>query len=160
MAPEEGPQTVNQLWRWLEATPLAEVLRTSSWGYAWAESVHLIGIAMLVGPAVAFDLRLLGVGRSRISVAAAATVLLPVAIGGAVLAVWAGFLLFITNASEMATNSAFLIKIGLIVLAAVNALIFRMRAPHDDGRRLQPYAVISIGAWFGAIVGGRFIAYV
>jgi hypothetical protein len=160
VALEEGAPAVNELWRWLEETAVAEALRSTSWGYPVTESVHLIGIALLVGPAVVFDLRLLGVGRSHIPLATAATVLLRVAVGGAVLAVWAGFLLFITDAQEMASNPAFLVKIGLILLAAVNALVFRLRSPHDDGRRQRPYALISIGAWLGAIVGGRFIAYV
>lgn len=151
----------------LQATPLAEALRSTTWGYAITEALHLIGIAILVGAAVALDLRLLGFARTHISLAGARTALHRLAVTGAVLAVWTGLLLFITDARQLAANPAFLTKVGLLTLAAVNAATFHARIARtlttqgsEPRRRLRPYAVISLAAWLGAITCGRFIAYV
>ncbi|ODN68528.1 hypothetical protein [Methylobrevis pamukkalensis] len=45
---------------WIEATALARALAAAPMLYAAASTVHLIGIATLVGSILAVDLRLLG----------------------------------------------------------------------------------------------------
>lgn len=52
-------------------------MRSTPFMYATLESLHILGIAVLVGPAFAFDLRLLGVGRRLIPVTRAARYLFP-----------------------------------------------------------------------------------
>ena len=44
----------------LEATAVAQTLRTSRWLYAATNTAHIFGIALLVGAIVPLDLRLLG----------------------------------------------------------------------------------------------------
>ncbi|HTV03427.1 MAG TPA: hypothetical protein VMF13_22945, partial [Luteitalea sp.] len=107
---------------WLEQSPLGTAVRTSSWMYPAAEVGHLLGLGLLVGSAVAFDLRLLGVA-SRLPVDGLAAFLLPVArIGFALLGV-TGFLLFAANATTLLT-SIFAIKLGAIGLGCANASLF------------------------------------
>jgi hypothetical protein len=48
--------------------PVARVMQTA-WGWPIAESLHFIGLSMLIGTVGLFDLRLLGVAR-RIPIAA------------------------------------------------------------------------------------------
>ena len=45
----------------VEGNVLATWLRSSAWGYPAVETLHISGLALLFGAAVAFDLRLLGV---------------------------------------------------------------------------------------------------
>ena len=51
------------IYTWLKDTPIAEAVRGTPYLYPSLEAIHIIGIALLIGPAMAFDLRLLGVGR-------------------------------------------------------------------------------------------------
>ena len=73
----------------LEATTVAQTLRTSRWLYAATNTAHIFGIALLVGAIVPLDLRLLGwwpdVPRQKL-----VRVLVPVAATGLALAVVAG----------------------------------------------------------------------
>ena len=43
----------------IENNALATWLRSSAWGYPAVETLHILGLALLFGTAVAFDLRLL-----------------------------------------------------------------------------------------------------
>ena len=47
----------------LAATPLSEWMRFSRWGYAWVNTGHVLGIALLVGSIIPMDLKLLGAWR-------------------------------------------------------------------------------------------------
>ena len=73
--------TAIQLWdalRWLERSSLAEAVRVAPFLYPLLESLHVLGIAMLVGSVVAVDLRLLGVARNVLPVTTVTRYLLPV----------------------------------------------------------------------------------
>ncbi|GAB3414677.1 hypothetical protein [Flindersiella endophytica] len=60
----------------VEDTPVAETVRATPWLYPGMESAHIAGIAILVGAAAMFDLRLLGAAK-QVPVANAARQLLP-----------------------------------------------------------------------------------
>jgi hypothetical protein len=62
----------------VEGNALATWVRSSAWGYPAAETLHLVGLALLFGAAVAFDLRLLGLA-SLLPVDGVARFLLPLA---------------------------------------------------------------------------------
>jgi hypothetical protein len=94
---------------WLEAlerSALGTAMRDSNWLYPAAETVHLLGLATLVGCAVAFDLRLLGVCRHLPARATARHLLTCARLGFAVAAI-SGFLLFTSDATAVAADPAF-----------------------------------------------------
>ena len=156
---------------WLEAlerSALGATMRESSWLYPLAETIHLLGLATLVGCAVAFDLRLLGVSR-HLPARAAARHLLTCARTGFAVAAVSGFLLFTADATALVGNPAFRWKLLLIALAGLNALRFHLGPyrrveswdpghPMPAGARLA--AAVSLAAWIGAVAAGRLIAYV
>ena len=45
---------------WLEATPLAGVMRQFPWSYPLVQTAHILGFILVKGAAAKFDLRLLG----------------------------------------------------------------------------------------------------
>ena len=49
------------IWQALEATPFGAAIRESLWLFPAIETVHLLGMALLIATIAAFDLRLLGV---------------------------------------------------------------------------------------------------
>lgn len=152
---------------WLEQTSIASSVRSSTWAYPAVEIVHLIGLGLLVGTAVAFDVRLLG-GTARLPVDALAAHLLPWArLGLAMLAV-TGALLFAANASEL-IGGVLAIKLAAIMAAVVNATVFHrgvFRTVHGwDWSAQTPgaakvAALVSLTCWLTALVCGRLLAYV
>src|SRR3954468_20466773 len=80
--------------RRLETSSIGEAVRMTPHLYPILESLHVLGIALLVGSAVAVDLRLLGIGRSVLPVTVVAGYLLPLARIGFGLAAVTGVTMF------------------------------------------------------------------
>lgn len=154
--------------RWLEATPLAARIRDAPWLFPAIETLHILGFVVVAGAAFLFDLRLLGVSRS-IRVTALARHVLPWARRSmAALVVPAGFLLFATQATELAASGVFRLKLALIALAGVNALVFHRHTARTidawDRDAGTPIAAKLAGAtsltlWAVVITCGRLLAY-
>ena len=144
---------MNQLPRW---TWVAE----SSWAYPALEVAHLLGVALLVGNLVAFELRVLGAAR-ELPVRAFARLSLVLAVTGFGLVAVSGLTLFAAHPGEMLANLAFVLKMGLVMTAGVNAALFHAR---DGLNKLDAVAraqtLASLGLWIGAMICGRWIAYV
>jgi hypothetical protein len=151
----------------LDALPLARMMRESLWAFPIAETVHIVGFAILVGSVVMFDLRVLGLSRN-ISVRALSRHLLPWSLAALVLIVPTGFLLFLAQATELLANRTFQLKMGLLMVAGINAVIFRtgpyQTVEHwDVGTRAPIAAQLSVAAsivlWLSIIACGRLLAY-
>ena len=85
---------------------------------------------------------------------------LTISLTGFVLAVASGLLMFASQPLELIANRAFTLKMGLLMLAGINAALFHARKGLD---RLDTLArmqtVLSLMLWLGVIVCGRWIAY-
>ena len=131
-------------------------------------TAHIAGLALLFGAIAALDLRLLGAWRS-VPLHLLARVLQPVAAAGLVVAVTAGLLMFAVSATKYAAMPVFLVKLGFIAAAVINAVLLRrhpdwvlVRVPGlaaEPGPRLKAAAAFSLALWLGVILCGRFIAY-
>jgi hypothetical protein len=151
----------------LKQTAYGSWVGTSLWGYAIFESIHLFGVAFLVGAISLTDLRLLGVSKV-LPVTLTEEYLLPWVWAGFALCVFSGLSLFITDGKLFLQNPFFLSKIMLIVLAGLNASFFQFRVHCGVAQwdRAQPTpmaakvcAFLSISFWFLAVGCGRAIAY-
>lgn len=134
-------------------------IRIHPWAYPAFESAHLMGVAVLVGNLVLFELRVFGVGRA-LPLAALARLALPVASGGFALAAITGLAMAASQWNELAANRVFMAKLVLLFGAGANALWFHARGSLqrlDATARVQ--AVLSLGTWLAVLVCGRFIAY-
>jgi hypothetical protein len=154
--------------RWLERSRLAEVVRVAPFLYPLLESLHVLGIALLVGSAILVDLRLLGIGRHALPVTTVARYLLPVSRVGFVLVALTGFAMFSGIARAVAGSAAAPWKLGLIAVAGINVLVFHFgiyRSVHRwDLNSATPVsarvaAIVSAFCWAGTIIAGRFLAY-
>ena len=152
----------------LQDTGFASALRNSRFAYPIVNAGHIIGIALLVGAILPLDLRLIGCWRS-VPLALLARVLLPMALGGLVLAVVTGALLFSVHAVEYARTTIFGIKLLIVAAAIANALLLgraALRAQEQAGgqapstSRLRMIGLASAGLWLAAILCGRWIAYI
>ena len=116
-------------------------MRESLWLFPAIETVHLLGMAALVGTITVFDLRLLGWMMRRERVSELARRLLPWTWLAFLVQVVTGIALFLSEAAKVYTNPAFRLKIVLILLAGLHALIFhnivyRNVATWDEGEVL------------------------
>ncbi|WP_285313980.1 hypothetical protein [Pseudarthrobacter sp. fls2-241-R2A-168] len=159
---------MGDIFSWLEDGPVAEAIRGTAYLYPVLESIHIIGIALLIGPAAAFDLRLLGLGRQELRVTTAADWLLPLSRLGFVIAATTGIVMFLSAASLMADRGSAPWKLGLLLIAGLNILIFHRHTyrnvPDWDLGRPSPWparmtAVISFASWSGVTLAGRLLAY-
>ena len=129
------------------------------WAYPALEVVHIIGIALLVGNLIAFELRVWGVGAA-LPVPALARLSLSVAVAGFCLAAASGSLMFASQAAELLSNRAFVVKMGLVLAAGGNAAWFHARGGlHKLDAIARAQTVMSVGLWILVIICGRWIAY-
>lgn len=151
----------------LEASGLGVWMRTSNWAYPFINVLHVGALIMLVGSMLLLDLRLMGAGKTIISVQAASRALTPLAVTGLAFMLISGFMLFTADAVPLIDNPLFVPKLVLIALGVLNALLFRRwwgDALDDAGQGLpivaRSQAATSLLIWLSATVVGRLLAYV
>jgi hypothetical protein len=118
------------------------------------QSVHLIGIALLVGGVVITDLRRLGwILRARSIPEVVMRFRAPMHTGLAIM-LTTGPILFASDVTRYVHNPAFLIKMAVLLLA----LFFHFTLHSSLERRSKLVACVSIALWTCVVLGGRAIA--
>ena len=155
--------------QWLDHTSVGTAIRQSLWLFPAIETIHLLGMAALVGTISVLDVRLLGWAARQQRVSQLAARLIPWAWIGFCVQVITGVLLFSSEAVKIYGNPAFRLKMLLLLLAGVQALIFQttvsQKLPAWDERPTLPLAAKLIGLssillWVGIVTAGRFIGFV
>ncbi|MFO6448337.1 DUF6644 family protein [Erythrobacter sp. NE805] len=132
------------------------------------EGTHVLALMLFVGTILFVDLRLLGVTMRSVPVSRVTDQVLPWTIGGFVLLIVTGGLLFFSNPLEYWHNAAFRVKLVLLAAAAINIFWFhwRVQANRADWDRalVAPRAARISGAaslmlWIAVIFAGRYMAY-
>ena len=151
---------------WLESTWLGEMMRTVQWAFPISEAFHFLGLCVLMGSIAIIDLRLLGFARG-VSVKVIHQ-LLPWAWAGFTVNLVTGLLFFLSNPLFYYENTAFQIKLVLILLAGANALWFHLKVNReldswpdsvDAPGQVKVMASGSLVLWVAVICFGRFIMY-
>lgn len=136
---------------WIASHPLA---------YPALEVMHIVGIALLLGSLVMLDLRVWGLAPA-LPLRPLARLSLSVTLTGFGLLVCSGLMMFASQPADLVVNRAFHVKLVLILLAGLNAAWFHARDSLRCCDRLaRVQTVLSTGLWLGAIISGRWIAYV
>lgn len=149
----------------LEASAFGQWASGSPLAYPLANTLHLLGLVMLVGGIGIVDLRLAGALRT-LPVAPLSRALTPVAIAGLALMLPTGAVMVAADAGALAGSPVFRWKLALIAAALANAVAFRLlwsgrlagwdADPPAAGRLM---AAASILLWLAVGALGRFIAY-
>ena len=106
----------------LRATEVGAFVTGTPWMWPTCETLHFVGLSLLLGVVLAVDLRMLGVMKS-VSFTTLHR-LLPWGILGFGINVLTGILFFVGSPDQYTMNSAFQWKIVLVLLAAANGLYF------------------------------------
>jgi hypothetical protein len=135
--------------------------------YGWPslETLHFIGLTLLIGVVLLIDLRMLGVMKN-VSFPSIHR-LLPWAILGFAINTVTGMLFFVASPDSYAHNIAFIWKIALMMLAGANALYFTL---FDEAWFLKPgqeaplsaktIAVSAIVLWVGVLYFGSMLPFI
>ncbi len=132
-----------------------------SWVWPTCEILHFVGLCLLFGAALVVDLRILGVAK-RLPLAAVYQ-LLPLGLLGFTLNLVTGMAFFVAMPQQY-VGFLFLVKMGLVVLAATNILYFMLAdepwtvAEGGDmpiGARLAAASAILI--WIGVLFCRRML---
>ena len=155
--------------QWLDQTAVGSTIRQSLWLFPAIETVHLLGMAALVGTITVLDLRLLGWTMPQRRVSEVVARLLPWTWLGFGVQVVTGALLFSSEAVKIYGNPAFRLKMLFLLLAGIQALIFQTvvsrKLPAWDDRPAPPVmaritGMISMLLWIAIVTAGRFIGFV
>jgi hypothetical protein len=155
--------------QWLDQTSVGSAIRQSLWLFPAIETVHLLGMAALVGTISVLDLRLLGWAMPQRRISEVTARLLPWAWFSFGVQVVTGTLLFSSEAVKIYGNPAFRLKMFFLLLAGIQALIFQTvvsrKLPAWDDRPSLPVmakvmGMISILLWVAIVTAGRFIGFV
>jgi hypothetical protein len=134
-------------------------LASSTWAYPALECVHLLGVALLLGNLVLLELRVWGWG-AELPVQPLARLALGLSLCGFGLVALSGLALFAAAPNEMLANRSFVLKMGLVALAGLNAAAFHARQGlHKLDGVARAQTLLSLGLWGAAIICGRWIAY-
>jgi len=151
---------------WLESSWLSVTFQSFTWGYPINEALHFVGLCLLMGSIAVMDLRLLGFAR-ELSIKVIHRVL-PWAWAGFTINLLTGLYFFISQPTFYFTNTAFQVKMVLILLAGLNALWFQLTVHKDldnwaddaeSPANVKFMAGASLAIWVAVICFGRFIMY-
>jgi hypothetical protein len=151
-----------ELWEAIEQLGAVRALKISFFAYPVVNALHIMSIGALWTSVLLMDLRILG-AFPDLEQTALVKLLRRVALVAFCGALLTGPLLFAVRAGEYAVMPVFLAKMALIVLAALNFVLFQRlaeRRKEGAGGSLRLLAATSIALWTGVLLAGRFIGFV
>src|SRR5262245_37461456 len=151
---------------WLESTALSKALFGMSWLWPACESLHFLGLCVLIGGAGLLDLRLMGFFRGVALRDVKA--FMPWAIGGFFINLATGLLFLIMQPHLYLSSAVWWSKVAFICLAGFNAMFFETRlsrqalalAPDADmPMNVKVVGAVSLFSWFAVLYCGRMMPY-
>ena len=99
---------LTQFYHWCSHTWIGTTLAKSAWAFAAIETVHIVGLTVLLGSALVLHLSILGVGLKK--PAELAKDVMPYLFGGLAIMLTTGIPMFMSSPTYYAPNPAFRIK--------------------------------------------------
>jgi hypothetical protein len=138
------------------------------WLWPLCETLHFIGLALLMAVVGLLDLRMLGFAK-EIPLGPLQR-LTPWGILGFVINLVTGVLFFVGAPSQYVANIAFLFKMAFIALAGVNVILFyvtglyrhidSLPAGADAPMAAKLIAATSLVLWMGVLFWGRMLPFI
>ena len=154
---------------WLHSTNLSWAMAGGvPWLWPLCETLHFIGLALLVGIVAVLDLRMLGMAKAL--PLGPLQRLMPFAILGFAINLTTGSLFFAGDPFQYIHNIAFAFKLIFIGLAGVNVMLFYVTGLHrrvagvGAGRDVpvaaKLTAAVSLFLWIGVMYWGRMLPFI
>ena len=152
---------------WVRLTSLSRWFQQEvAWLWPLCESLHFLGLCVLIGAAGFFDLRLLGFMR-QVPLQAAWR-LIPWAKAALFVNFLTGLVFLISQPDQYARNVSMWFKMLFLLVAGVNALVFEwfysrklatLTPDADTPLAAKLIGGVSLASWFAVLYFGRMIPY-
>jgi len=151
---------------WMESSALTRMILGNAWAFPTLETLHFIGLILLIGSLYVIDLRFMGFA-SRIPLNAVIR-FLPVTFIGFTINLTTGIMFLFADPFRYYPNFAFRLKMLAVLLAGLNAVWFKLAinlATLSSDNSIEPritvrwIAGLSLLLWTSVIVLGRMIPY-
>jgi hypothetical protein len=159
-------ETFRSVYAWLRQTQISWIMNNVPWAWSICESIHFIGLSLLLGTVGFFDLRLLGFAR-QIPMAAFHR-LIPIGITGFAMNAATGFCFVAGTPDQYLINAAFQVKLMFLAIAGFNvaafySTMFRRVRKVGPGAQAPLFARIiggvSLCSWIGVMTAGRLLTF-
>ena len=154
---------------WLSTTfPSVFIQEHNTWAIPTIQSIHIVGIALVMGSVLMIDLRILGWAGMDQTLGQTLRRFGPWLTGSLWLLLATGILMVIGEPVRELVTLSFWLKMALVAAGTVVAVIFqaalRRREPEWEDtlvhrRSIKGLAILTFLIWVSVIVLGRLIAY-
>ena len=152
--------------RFLKSTALSQFVVSTPWAWPVAETLHFLGLSLLVGIIGPLDIRLLGFMKN-VPVAALKT-LVPWAVAGFVINLMTGVIFLAATPEQYIRNLSWWFKVLFLMIAGVNMLLFEMTqrprmlamGPGEDTpAAFKLIGGVSLVSWGMVLYWGRMLPF-
>jgi hypothetical protein len=157
-----------QFTEWLSQTSISQVIQTHLWIIPTVQSIHIVGIGVVVASVFMIDLRVLGwAGRDQ-SLRETVDRFGPWLSGALCVLLITGLLMVIGEPARELLAFSFWFKMCLVAIGTVIAGLFQIALRRDahhweesviERRSTKSLAILTLLIWVGIIILGRLIAY-
>jgi hypothetical protein len=158
-------QSFKPFFEWSDKMWLGQAISGTVWAFPVIETIHILALTMMFGAIVIIDMRMMGLGLRKQSVALLAKNLEPYMTWGLVTMLATGYMLFTSEAMKCFVNDGFKFKMAVLFPAIIfQFTLFRWITHKDEDKRPTLLgwlvALLSLALWFGVGIGGRAIGFV
>jgi len=156
---------VKQFALWLSTTlPSVYIQEHNAWVIPTIQSIHIAGIAMVMGSVLLIDLRILGWAGMDQTLRQTTSRYGPWLTGSLWLLLATGILMVVGEPVRELVTFSFWLKMALVAIGTVAAVVFqRALRRHDEpwgsSSSIKALAIVTFLIWAFIIVLGRLIAY-
>jgi hypothetical protein len=160
---------VNQFALWLASSPPSVFIQEhNAWAIPAIQSVHIVGIALVMGSVLMIDLRILGLAWTEQTLRQTTRRFGPWLTGSLWLLLATGLLMVIGEPVRELVSFSFWFKMALVAIGALVAVTFQRALRRDEQQwegtlvhkpSIKLLAVVTFMVWVGVIFLGRLIAY-
>jgi len=150
------------IFAWIGDTSVAAWATSSAYIWPILECIHFASLCVFIGSLLIIDLRLIGFFRQKCAPIVQFLIRLSLLAFSVNLAT--GLLFFAGNTPKYINNSAFDLKLILIMVAGMNALFYKVRLSdlvdtEEVSRSSISVGYLSLLLWTGVIICGRMITF-
>jgi uncharacterized protein DUF6644 len=159
---------VHQFALWLASTPPSVFIQEhNAWTIPAIQSVHIVGIALVMGSVLMIDLRILGLAWTDQTLRQTTSRFGPWLTGSLWLLLGTGLLMVVGEPVRELVTFSFWLKMALVAVGTVVAVAFQRAVRREEHRwtgashsgSIKTLAVVTFLVWICVIFLGRLIAY-
>ena len=158
---------IRTLFEFVDAFPSSVAWRESLNGYVYLLTAHVVSMGLVAGVISYWDMRLAGMALKWIPVSKVQSGLFPWLFAGTAVNAGTGIMLVYSQPMRYFGKLLYWIKMGLIVLAGVNAMLFHFTTYRSIAKwdttspplGAKVAGVLSLAMWACIVAFGRLTAY-